>query len=254
MTTEPHAQDSSAIFSLHELLELEEKRLADEANERQRRVDEKRRAEEDRLRRQREAEQAEMLRVQKEAEDKARRQREEEARLAAMREAILADQKAEKDRQSHAAKEAQRLDHERRLAQITADGAARRLRRALVGVTLGAVTLVAGGFGLYFGKIKPDADQRAALAASDATEQRALAQKAQRDADESRRQLDELNIELQKAKSPTERTQIQERINTVTRTLPATGVRTPKPPTDTTKGPTAPPCPKGDPMCSTLPQ
>jgi membrane protein involved in colicin uptake len=248
MTTEPHAQDSSAIFSLHELLELEEKRLADEASERQRRQDDRRRAEEDRIRRQREAEQAEILRAQQQAEEKARRQREEDARLAAMREAILADQKAEKARQAQAQEEAQRLDHERRLAQINADSAARRMRRALIGVSLGAAALIAGSFGLYFGKIKPDADQRAALAASDATEQRAIALKAQHDADEARQKLEELNIELQKARNPVERAQVQERINTVTRTLApqrtqplATGKSGP----DTA----APPCEKGDPMC-----
>jgi colicin import membrane protein len=131
------ARESSVVFSLNELMALEEQRLAEEAAAREAAIA----AEAARARAERRAaeEAAERRRLAEEAaEEEARRlelQRatEERARLDALRAAELA--KAERAVEAQARLEALALaqEHERKLAALKADRNARRLKFALVG-------------------------------------------------------------------------------------------------------------------------
>jgi colicin import membrane protein len=187
-------QETSALFSLKELMRLEETRIAEEQEQRRRQAEAAERA-------RKEAEQAarerELARVRLEEErrrDEAARQREEAARLEAVRAAEVERVRLETVERAKLEALASQRAHEQHLAAIGAGKATKRLRWVTWLGAASLVALVGGGAALYFGKIQPSSDERARGLERIISERR-------EETERLRRALDEQNaglLELQK--------------------------------------------------------
>jgi colicin import membrane protein len=179
--------ESAVLFSLRHLRNIEETRVR-EQNEAER----GRLAAERRAAAEAEGRVADALTAQRriEAERKARREadrRADEARTETLR--VIAVEHARAEAEVDARAEAARIveEHQRALAALKQDKHEDLLKRAVWFGVLGAIALVTSGLGLYFGKLKPDADRRAAaqqadLAKADQEIHRLRVKLAQRDA------------------------------------------------------------------------
>lgn len=167
-------ESSSVLFSLGELMRIEEQRVVEERQQ----VDDARAAVE-RARLEAEARSAaeqrarlEAERVRREAE--ARAEREEAARLEAMRAAAIERARIEAEEKARMLAMAAAQEHEKSLVALREDASKKKLSRLLGGSIAGALLLAAGGAGLYFGKIRPEAEakeQATAVALANAKEE-----------------------------------------------------------------------------------
>jgi colicin import membrane protein len=134
-------KESSVLFSLKELMNLEEDRIKQEESERKRKEEEALRVKLDAERRAREAEEARMKAAEEERRVGEQRSREEAARLDAIRQAEV--EKARLDAENNARHEAMRRqqEHERQLVQMKEQSGKKKLTFWLAGV--GAVLLIA---------------------------------------------------------------------------------------------------------------
>lgn len=176
-------ESSSVLFSLGELMKLEEQRIDEEhqrasasraASERARIEAEARAAREQAMR-------LEAERARREAEDRAAR--EEGARLSAMRAAAVERARVEAEEKARFAAMTAAQEHEKSLVALREDASKKRLSGWLGGSIAAAVLLAAGGLGLYFGKIQPEAEARERATAMQL-------EQAKSDLDRARRELD----------------------------------------------------------------
>ena len=172
-------KESSVLFNLKELMNLEEDRIHSEAEAAQKAADAERAriaaeaaarkaAEEARIRAEQEA-QAAAERAQREEEERVRREAEE----GALRVRLEAEAAARAEEQSRL------LAHEQKLATIEAE----KKKGVHPGIIVGIILLVVGGgVGAYFGFVKPQLDERdrAAQLASEQAEHERQAREAER--------------------------------------------------------------------------
>ncbi len=153
-------RDSSVLFSLNQLMKLEQQRVLEETEAARMRAEEQaaaRLAEERRIREEREA----RLRAEEQArQEQERRQREEAARLEALRLGEIERARVEAERRAQLEVMNQSQEHERKLVALREDTHKKRLKRALVIGGLVATALFSTGLGVYFGHIKPEAERR----------------------------------------------------------------------------------------------
>ncbi len=140
-------KESSVLFSLKELMNLEEDRIKTEETSK---AETARRAEQDRLEAERRQQEEEQARLQA-AEDKRRaedaRSREENARLEAIRHGEIERAKVEAERQAQLAAMSAQQQHERQLEALKSDQGKKKLRNTLIGVGV-VVPLLAIGAGV----------------------------------------------------------------------------------------------------------
>jgi colicin import membrane protein len=156
---------SSVLFSLGELMKIEEQRVDEEH----------RRSEDARVA-------AEMARIEAEArarreqearlaaersrqEAKLRAAREEGARLEAMRAAAIERARVEAEERARLQAMTAAQEHEKGLIALREDAQKKSLSRWLVGTIVGAVLLGGSGLGIYFGSVRPEAEARERAAA-----------------------------------------------------------------------------------------
>lgn len=192
------SKESSVLFNLKELMNLEEDRVKTEEDERRRREEEERRRREEEIRRRREEEEA-RLRAEEEARVEAERlAREEEERV--LRERREHEVRVQMEMEARArAEEAERLhNQERALAEIEA-----KKRKGVPPWVFGVIALlvIGGGAGVYYGVIVPQREAQAALQrqieemhaeATEAQAALAAAQQSGASAEEIQRLQDEL--------------------------------------------------------------
>ena len=150
-------KESSVLFSLKELMNLEEDRIRQEEDDKQKKADAEQQARLDAERRALEAEQSRIR-----AEDEARRAeelraREEAARLEAMRLATVESARVAAEQQARLAAQKEAQEHEQKLTAIKESQGKKKITYIAVGV--GAVALlglIGGGFAL-----KSQADKQA---------------------------------------------------------------------------------------------
>lgn len=150
-------KESSVLFSLKELMNLEEDRIRQEEDDKQKKADAEQQARLDAERRALEAEQSRLR-----AEDEVRRAeelraREEAARLEAMRMATVETARvaAEQQARLQAQKEAQ--DHEQKITAIKESQGKKKITYIAIGVgAIALIGLIGGGFAL-----KSQADKQA---------------------------------------------------------------------------------------------
>jgi colicin import membrane protein len=210
MTQPQKTQESSVLFSLNELMIMEEDRLRAEEGERTRQAAAARAAEHEKQAMRAAQERAALEADEQRREAERRAEAEEQARLDGIKAAIIAQQRAEEARRARDLANAQ--EHERAMARITQDNAARKLRRALATVVIGATAVVASGLGVYFGKIKPDTERRAAIATEELAAERAAANAAQKETEAAQVRLVQLQKELVDANTPSKRAEVETKI------------------------------------------
>jgi colicin import membrane protein len=194
-------RESSMLFSLKGLMDVEDRRVTAERAEQQRKLDAARaaRLESERVAREAQARLAEAARERAFHEELSRR--EHLARLQTRREAELERARHEAEARARLELSAQEQAHAERLRQMAEQTRARRGRTWSVGASsLAALTLVAS-LGLYFGKFRPEAErmQKAYAELASAQEQRADA--AQRLLDRAARRESELEHALEGARA-----------------------------------------------------
>jgi len=149
-------QETSALFSLSELMRLEQNRIAEEEEQRKARVmaEEDARRESERL-----AREEECVRLKLEEDrrrEEADREREHAARLEAIRQGEVERARVEAEQRGRLAALAAQQQHEQRLAALQTDAGKKRLSRVLR-LTLGLSTvLIVGAVALYFGRLRPE--------------------------------------------------------------------------------------------------
>jgi colicin import membrane protein len=172
-------KESSVLFNLKELMNLEEDRIKTEEDQKKKAAEDARRREEEMRRAAEEAEKQRIRLVEEERQAAERRAREEEARRHGIIEAEK--ERARLDSEARARQEEQErmLSHQREMERIAADkakGVSPGIIVAIVMVLLGA----AGG--VWFGVVKPQQEQAAAERLK--TQQEITAQREAREAAE----------------------------------------------------------------------
>ncbi len=210
-------RESSVLFSLNQLMSLEQQRIREEeeAAKHKLEAEQSARLEADlRVRAEQEARlQAEEAR--RRADESARR--EEAAKLEAIRLAEIESARVAAEQRARIALIEQAQRHERDMAALAGDGQKKRLKRALVLGSVLAVALFGAAGGVYFGKIQPEAEraeleQRAKLASIE----EALA-RARTDAERTDQKMREAQAAVAKAQSEAERIKAEQTLAAATR-------------------------------------
>jgi hypothetical protein len=240
-------QDSSVLFSLKQLQSLEEARLREEREAQQARAEAEKQAREEAARREAEAAAAQ---ARADAERKAAEEAEkraEAARLEALRAAAVERARAEAEVKARTEQMRIAQEHERVLAALEQDAQKRRLKRTVTWGAVGAIALFAAAGGVYFGKIRPDAEAALLAKAADANAAGEDAAKLQQKLDEQEKRLREAQRALDDlANAPKPQPNAAAPAGTSKTPVPGSG---PKKVTPQDPGCT---CVEGDPLCRCL--
>jgi colicin import membrane protein len=164
-------RESSVLFSLNQLMRIEEDRVAEEERRARAEAEAREAAQREVERRARAEEEAALQADEERRRAAAAARREEEARLEALRVAEVERVRLEAERQARLALLTQQHAHEQKLAAIAEDRQKRRLRRALVAGSIAAAAIFAGAGGWFFGVVRP-AEEAARLRELDALTRR----------------------------------------------------------------------------------
>ncbi len=193
-------KESSVLFSLKELMSLEEDRIQQEENARKQAENaaEQSRASEER--RQREAEESRMQAAEEKRRVDEQRSREEQARIEGIRHAEVEKARVDAENRARMEQITRQQQHEKELVALTQDKSKKNLK-VLVGLAIAAVIAVGAGAGIYIkGSMEKEAKLNAMLAELGAKEEANA--KKERD----------LKEELGKATDPTKQAEIAKRI------------------------------------------
>jgi colicin import membrane protein len=185
-------QETSALFSLGELMRLEQTRIAEEEAQRKARLlaEEVARREAERLAR--EEERQRLLREEEQRREDAERERERVARLEAIRQAELERARVEAEQRARLETLTAQQQHEQRLKALETDAGKKRLSRALR-LTLGlSLVLMVGGAAFYFGRVRPQSRNQVQTFQSILEDQIARREEIQRAMDAQNRRIREL--------------------------------------------------------------
>lgn len=251
-------KESSVLFSLKELMNLEQERISQEAANQQRQAREARERRESEERAAREAEERRVRDAEEARRAEEQRSREDAARVEAIKQAELERAKTEAEHRARLQAEAAQREHEAQLVKIRQQSSARRTKIvASAAITLLAIAIA----GLVF-KWKQDQDLAARernRAAEDFARLKEEADRIRKEREQLEQQYADAKAEqrraqeaLDNAKSAAERdaaralkAQSDERVKGLEA---RTGAKSPRPKT------TAPKCncTPGDPLCSCL--
>jgi hypothetical protein len=157
--TEP-AAETSVTFSLHELMRIEQQRVAEHEEQLRRQEEIRQQTEREAETRQR-REQSARLQVEQQLRAAQQQQaREEAARLGALQRAIEDRGRQEALQRCRAVEVQQQLQHQMQLEQLRQDRLKRKLKASVALVTIGWCATALGATVGYFGAIKPTVDQR----------------------------------------------------------------------------------------------
>jgi len=150
-------KESSVLFSLKELMNLEEDRIKTEDDEKKRRAeaDVQARVEAERRARDQEAQRLQAEEDRRRSEEQ--RTKEEAARLEAIRHGEIEKARVEAEQRARMEAMSKQQEHERHLSTLHHDEHKKKLQRMVTFSVAGAAILLFGGLGLYFGKIEPEA-------------------------------------------------------------------------------------------------
>ncbi|MEJ7733058.1 MAG: hypothetical protein WKG00_28155 [Polyangiaceae bacterium] len=192
-------KESSVLFSLKELMNLEEDRIRTEEADRSARAAQEAQARAEAERRAREEEEARIRAEEERRRNDDMRTREEVARLEAIRVAEIEKARVDAEQRARMEAMAAQQSHERSLAAIHGDESKQRLRKILIAVAV-AVPLIGGtaGFFIYKESQRSQAEQAALVA-----EQQRLAdekKKLEASMAEQQKKIDNLLADLANAK------------------------------------------------------
>ncbi len=190
-------KESSVLFSLKELMNLEEDRIRQEEDQKRRAEEEAARARAESERRAREEEEARLRSVEEKRRGEEQRSREEAARLEAIRHAEVEKARFDAENQARLQQLAHQQEHERQLAVVNQDKSKKRLVLIASSIGVLAVAGLIGGAVIINNQLKKSKDLEAQLTAITAQ------------SEENNRKMSELNDKLSKATSPEERAALE---------------------------------------------
>lgn len=197
-------KESSVLFSLKELMNLEEDRIRQEEDDKQRKADAEMQARLESERRAREAEEARIREEDQRRRAEEQRSREEQARLEAMRQAEVERARVEAENAARIQAMQAQQEHERQLTHIKESQGKKKATFIAMGV--GAVALIGiigGGVAL---KVQSDKQALAdAQHKSELAEQQAKLDKAMRDLAEQNEAVKSLEGAVANAKTDAEK-------------------------------------------------
>ncbi|HVJ21738.1 MAG TPA: hypothetical protein VM686_40315 [Polyangiaceae bacterium] len=247
-------KESSVLFSLKELMSLEENRIRDEEADKERRAreEQERRASEDRAKRD-----AEERRIRDEEERRRaeeQRRREEEARVEAIKHGELAKAQAEAEHRARMEAMAAQQAHEQQLAALNSDDTKKRLK-LYVGLAIGAVVLVGVGGGLAIKSANEEQAKKDAIHAAQLKETEEQLARLKGEFEAAQKKEESLQAALTGAKDEVEKERLKAELAKAKEQTQRAGAAVrgggggAKP-----SGGGAKPCncPPGDPLCSCL--
>jgi len=246
-------KESSVLFSLQELMNLEQDRIQSEEAEKAQKIQA---AETARIEAERSARDAEEQRIRAEAERRRldeQRSREEAAKLEAIRVAEVEKARVEAEQRARLEAMAAQQHHERSMAAIQTDASKKKLRNMLIG---GVVFVVLAGSGLGYFVYTSAEENRARIAAQQADSARLEEEKKKLESQmrEQTAKVDGLLSQLASAKDEATRAKLQKELEEERlkqESLKTGGARVGGPgPVKT--GPAKSKCTPGDPLCSDL--
>jgi colicin import membrane protein len=247
-------KESSVLFSLKELMNLEEDRIKTEEDAKAAAAAAAERARVDAERAAREAEEARIRSEQERRRVEEQRSREENARLDAIRHAELEKARLDAEQRARLEAMAAQQQHERSLEQIKQDDSKKRLRNMLfIGAAAVVVLGSAGGYLAYDSAQKAQARAAAdAMARAQAEED---TRKAKAAAEESQKKVESLITQLAGAKDDADRAKLQKQIDDErAKTEPTKRTGGPSGPARSSSGSDTPKkkCTPGDPLCTDI--
>ncbi len=193
-------QETSALFSLKELMRLEESRIREEEERARQRVEAAARARREAERLAAERKLAEMRAAEDRVREAEAQRREESARLEGLRAAEIERARVEALERARADALIQKQVHDERLALLSASDAKKRLAWTAWISVAASIAIVAAGAALYFGKWKPAAEARALEMQGIIAEQRERSQEMERTLDEQKKKAEEIEARLRAQK------------------------------------------------------
>ncbi len=243
-------KESSVLFSLKELMNLEEDRIREEEAHKEAQAKAELEAKQAAERAARAAEEA-RLRAEEEARrvDEQRR-KEDAARLDAIRHGEIEKARAEADHRARLEAMNAQQAHEQTLASLTQDKHKKRLQ-IIVGVAVGALLIVGVGGGIAFKNHQDEAAKRAAVLEAQRKETEERLRRLQNDFETANRREQELQASLANAKDEATRAKLQAELEQQRSTKQAAGRAMGKSggAPDSAPKKKASNCSPGDPLC-----
>jgi colicin import membrane protein len=243
-------KESSVLFSLKELMNLEEDRIKTEETSK---AEAARRAEQERLdaeRRQRDEEQARLAAEEEKRRVEDARAREEAARLEAIRQAEIERAKVEAERQAQLAAMSAQQQHERQLEALKSDEGKKKLRNTLIGVGV-FVPLLAIGAGVMV--YNSNQEKKAQIAAQQAEAAKLAEERAKLEArlKENEGKTANLQAMLENEKDEKKRLELQKQIDDAKNEAKqiGRGIGGPRPASGAAGPPKPCNCDPADPLC-----
>jgi colicin import membrane protein len=251
-------KESSVLFSLKELMNLEEDRIKQEETARQRQADAANQARLDAERRAREEEEARLRAEEERRRSEEQRGREETARLEAIRQAEIEKARLDADNAARTEQLKHQQEHERQIKALSQDKHKKRLTLIATSAAIFLLVALVGG-GLF---IKSQADERAAETMKHQQEmaaQQAQYEKLQSQLQGQMDQVTQLESAVTNARDDAARAAAQQKLleakNQAADTQKALRNAVPRASGGggTTKAKAPCNCPAGDPLCSCIP-
>lgn len=250
-------KESSVLFSLKELMSLEEDRIRQEEADRQRKQDDAEKARLDAERRARDEEETRMRAEDERRRVEEQRTREEQARVEAIRHAEIEKARTETEHQARMAAMKQQQEHDRHIAAIQQDEGKKKLKFILIGVGALLVVAVVGG-GLALKSVNDKARAEAARHQQELAQQEARMKELQGQLAQQEESVKSLQAEANNAKTEADRQAALRKLDEARRQASDTSGKIRNlgsgAPQTGPKPPTKPPCTcqAGDPLCSCL--
>ncbi len=247
-------KESSVLFSLKELMNLEEDRIRQEESERRRQADAAEAARADAERKSRDAEEQRLR-----AEDERRRQeeqrgREETARLDAIRHAEVEKARVEAENAARMEGLRRQQEHERQIAVIAQDKSKKNLKLAAFGIGFVLLVVAVGG-GVAIKSQSDAAALESARHKSELAEKQAASDALQKKLEEQTGAVKSLESDVANAKDEAARAEALAKLNAAKNERSNTAQRL----TNVSSGAAKPAAPRpactctpGDPLCSCL--
>jgi len=205
-------KESSVLFSLKELMNLEEDRIKQEEDTRAAQAAAAERARLDAERQAREAEEARIRAEEERRRSEESRAREEATRLDAIRQGEVERARVDAEQRARMEAMASQQKHEAQLAAINQDKSKTKLRNILIA---GAIAVVAIGSvsGVLIKKNLDEAEAREVAAKAEAARQKGEAEKLKAQIEESEKRQSALNQQLASAKDEATRLALQKQLD-----------------------------------------
>jgi colicin import membrane protein len=246
-------EESSVLFSLKELMTIEEDRINQEDAERKRVAEDAERARLEAERRARDAEEARRRAEEQRRLQEEQQRREEGARLEAIRHAEIERSRLEQEQKARLEEMSQQQSHALQIAALHQDKSKQRLRNWLIAIA--SVLVVGGGVtGVLWWRNAQANEARIAAEQREAERLRQEAERKQKELEAKLAQIEELQEKIRSAADPAEVERLKKQLDAAqtdaTKLRPG-GYRPTGKPGDPTSSPKKT-CQPGDPLCSDI--